>query len=100
MPYLIGAEEPSWGSYGGSYGGSSSSKHSSSSSSYWSLSESQRRKDQHDFNYFELGGPHREPPRESNAVLRYPGSSYDNEYPRRRNDYRQQWTRRPGPDGK
>lgn len=97
VPYLIGAEEPSWGSYGGSYGGSS--KHRSSSSSYWSLSESQRRKDQHDFNYFELGSPHREPPRESNAVLRYPGSSYDNEYPRRRNDYKQQWTRRPGPDG-
>ncbi|XP_060655829.1 uncharacterized protein LOC132791066 isoform X1 [Drosophila nasuta] len=93
VPYLIGAEE-NWGSYGGNYGGGGS-KHSSQ----WSLSESQRRKDQHDFNYFELGPPgHREPPRESNAVLRYPGSSYDHDYPRHHNDYRRQWTRRPGPD--
>lgn len=97
VPYLIGGgAEENWGSYGGSYGGSNS-KHSS----HWGLSESQRRKDQHDFNYFELGPPsHREPPRESNGVLRYPGSSYDHEYPRLQNDYRRQWTRRPGPDGK
>ncbi|XP_017867200.1 PREDICTED: uncharacterized protein LOC108616491 isoform X2 [Drosophila arizonae] len=83
VPYLIGAEE----SYGGGYG--------NKQSSYF---ESQRRKDQHDFNYFDLGSTHREPPRESNAVLRYPGSSYDHDYPRIRNDYRKQWTRRPGPD--
>ncbi|XP_064543963.1 uncharacterized protein LOC135432287 isoform X1 [Drosophila montana] len=85
VPYLIGAEEQ-LGNYGGG-----NSKHS--------FYESQRRKDQHDFNYFELGSTHhREPPRESNAVLRYPGSSYDQDYPRLRNDYRQQWTRRPGQD--
>ncbi|XP_026842343.1 uncharacterized protein LOC6591181 isoform X1 [Drosophila persimilis] len=89
VPYLIGGEE-NWGNYGGSYGGSNSnSKHTS----YWGLSESQRRKD-HDFNYFQLGAPHRE----SNSVLGYPGSSYEDDYPKRRNDYRQQWTRRPGPD--
>lgn len=94
VPYLIGGED-NWGHYGGSYGGSS--KHSSSSSSsYWGLSDSQRRKDQQDFNYFQLGGPHRD----SNSVLSYPGSGYEDDYPRRRNDYRQQWTRRPGPDGK
>ncbi|SPP75921.1 Hypothetical predicted protein [Drosophila guanche] len=89
VPYLIGGEE-NWGSYGGSYGGSNS-KHTS----YWGLNESQRRKD-HDFNYFQLGtsAPHRE----SNSVLGYPGSSYEDDYPKRRNDYRQQWTRRPGPD--
>ncbi|XP_039501919.1 uncharacterized protein LOC120458367 isoform X1 [Drosophila santomea] len=92
VPYLIGGED-NWGHYGGSYGGSS--KHSSSSSSsYWGLTESQRRKDQHDFNYFQLGAPHRE----SNSVLSYPGSGYDDDYPRRRNDYRQQWTRRAGQD--
>ncbi|XP_068143967.1 uncharacterized protein [Drosophila tropicalis] len=92
VPYLIGGED-NWGHYGGSYGGSNS-KHTS----YWGLSESQRRKDQHEFNYFELGPPRREPPRESNSVLSYPGSGYEDDYPRRRNDYRQQWTRRPGPD--
>ncbi|XP_017839409.2 uncharacterized protein LOC108597387 [Drosophila busckii] len=87
VPYLI--DQP-WSSYGGG---------KSTHSSHWSLSETQRRKDQHDFNYFELGRPQREPPRESNAVLRYPGSSYESEHPRLRNDYyRQQWTRRPGPD--
>jgi len=93
VPYLIGGED-NWGHYGGSYGGNS--KHSSSSSSsYWGLTESQRRKDQQDFNYFQLGAPHRE----SNSVLSYPGSGYEEDYPRRRNDYRQQWTRRPGQDG-
>ncbi|KAI8035712.1 hypothetical protein M5D96_011462 [Drosophila gunungcola] len=76
------------------YGGSSKHSSSSSSSSYWGLSESQRRKDQQDFNYFQLGAPHRE----SNSVLSYPGSGYEEDYLRRRNDYRQQWTRRPGQD--
>ncbi|XP_030380736.1 uncharacterized protein LOC115628667 [Scaptodrosophila lebanonensis] len=96
VPYLIGAEE-NWGNYGGSYGGSNN-KHTS----YWGLSDSQRRKDQHDFNYSQLGLPHRDPPRESNSVISYPGSSYGHyggdDEGRRRNDYRQQWTRRPGPD--
>lgn len=90
VPYLIGTAEEDWGTYSGSYGGSSSSHRRPES---WG-SQSNRRKDQFDFSYPKPG--FKDPPYSPNSIS---GSRYGDEGFRDRNDYRQQWTRRPGPDG-
>ncbi|XP_067632029.1 uncharacterized protein [Eurosta solidaginis] len=99
IPYLIG-QEKDWGRYGGSYGSGGGGGYSKQSS-YWGLSESNRRRDPHDFNYFDLGGTRHGPSSEQNSILNYPGSSYGgygSEGFRDRHDYKHSWTRRPGPD--
>ncbi|KAL5287018.1 hypothetical protein ACFFRR_008145 [Megaselia abdita] len=93
VPYLIGTAEEDWGTgtYGGSYGGSSSSHRRPDP---WS-SQGNRRKDQFDLSYPKPG--FKDTPYSPNSIS---GSRYGDEgfRDRDRNDYRQQWTRRPGPD--
>lgn len=94
IPYSIG-EDNSWGSYGGTYGGGST--YSKYSSNYWGLQNDIKRKDDHRFNYFELGGYGGGG---DNSVWNYPGSRYDDR--RDKNQYASlgsSWTRRPGQDG-
>lgn len=94
IPYSIN-KETSYGSYSGRYGESHQQ-----GPDYWGLKKDIVRKDEHKFNYFNLGPPKYNP--NENSVLSYPGSKYENDnniYQKDKNYYGNLWTRRPGPDG-
>ena len=111
VPYLLGHDlQNTWGMYGGTYGTSAPQQSAPQHAQYrpqidyWGLrNEMNKRKDgpQH-FNYFELG------PNEYNSVYnRYGHNSHGyghqqqspNQYLPEVN-YKNQWTRRPGSEGK
>lgn len=85
VPYLIGSTEEDYGPYAGSYGDRRPDP--------WGSSQGNRRKDQ-----FESTGYKESSPYSPNSISgnRYGDGDFGD---RDKNDYRQQWTRRPGPDG-
>lgn len=104
IPYTI--HKDGWASYGGSYGGGQS-YNQQAAHDYWGLQNDGYKRNDVNFNYFNLGGGQKYNPNE-NAVLSYPGSRYDYdqgppppnyEHDRDKNYYGGLWTRRPGQEG-
>lgn len=110
-PYFIGGDmHNAWGMYGGTYGSTNQGYFNKAGADYWGLKGSDhRRQDGLPFNYFDLAGPrpivhnsaygmqyggHPPPPAQyPQQVAGPPG--YDD-----RGNFGQQWSRRPGVDGK
>lgn len=110
-PYFVGGDSHNaWGMYGGTYGMTHQNYYNKAGADYWGVRGDHRRQDGVPFNYFDLAGPR---PMDHNYAYgmhyggqpAYPGPphpqqiagppGYDD-----RGSFGQQWSRRPGVDGK